>query len=96
MAVSEDSLEKSKNKYPKIPAIEVTIPHLDSSWNSTFFKSIHCTNKKFTVSVPFVYNFLLIINSQKPNHNLISKKEEYTATKHFFPINRCVDKSTYN
>ena len=31
MAVSEGSLKKSKNKYPKIPAIEVTIPHLDSS-----------------------------------------------------------------
>jgi hypothetical protein len=31
MAVSEGSLEKSTNKYPTIPAIEVTIPHLDSS-----------------------------------------------------------------
>jgi hypothetical protein len=30
-AFSEDSLDESKDMYPTIPAIEVTIPHLNSS-----------------------------------------------------------------
>jgi len=34
----EDNLGESENKYPTIPTIEVTIPHVLASWNSTFFK----------------------------------------------------------
>ena len=60
VTVSEDSLGESKNKYPTIPAIEVAIPHVYASLNSTFLKSMAVTIKSLRCLI-----YLLIVIQEK-------------------------------
>jgi hypothetical protein len=45
----EVTLGELENKYPSIPAIEVTIPHVHASCDSTFLKGKRRSHKKFVV-----------------------------------------------